>query len=381
MPVRLLLLLAAAPLLIGSAREMGQARADVRAAQADLLKLERAAARAKGEADRLAAQRQAAAAAITASEAAISAADARLKLANGKILQQERRIAERRAPAAALVAGVISMGRRPPILGLADSASLDEFIRVRALLDTTLPAIRARTADLSAELEASRRLRAEAALARDGLAKESRLLEQRRQKFAALEASANRQASALGASAIGASDVLTASSESAARAMSDAQRRRAELALAAELGSLPPSPPRPGPIKPARPVLAYMMPASVHVDDGLGSVSDTGIRSRGIMLRTYPGQPVVVPANGRIAFAGPFRRHDGVVIIDHGGGWMTLMTGVRSDLRKGARVERGEPLGRALGPLNLELSTNGRPVSAALIAGSSQLLFIGRKSG
>jgi septal ring factor EnvC (AmiA/AmiB activator) len=90
---------------------------------------------------------------------------------------------------------------------------------------------------------------------------------------------------------------------------------------------------------------------------------------------------VRAPADGTIAFAGAFRRHDGVVIIDHGRGWMTMMTGVRSDRRKGDKVRRGDPLGRALGPIGLELSTNGRPVSAALIAGSSQSLFINGKSG
>ena len=99
------------------------------------------------------------------------------------------------------------------------------------------------------------------------------------------------------------------------------------------------------------------------------------------MLAAYAGQEAVAPADGTIAFAGPFRRHDGVVIIDHGRGWMTLMTGIRTKLRKGERIRLGEPLGRALGPVSVELSTNGTPVSAALIAGASQYLSIGRKSG
>jgi len=114
---------------------------------------------------------------------------------------------------------------------------------------------------------------------------------------------------------------------------------------------------------------------------GLGSVSSNGIRSRGLTLKTFAGQEVMAPADGVVAFAGPFRRHDGVVIIDHGQGWMTLMTGVRCQLGKGARIRLGQPLGRALGPVAVELSTNGTPVSAALIAGSSRLLSIKGKSG
>jgi hypothetical protein len=60
---------------------------------------------------------------------------------------------------------------------------------------------------------------------------------------------------------------------------------------------------------------------------------------------------------------------------------MTLMTGVRSDVAKGERVSAGEPLGRALGPMTVELSTNGTPFSAALIARSSQTVSKTPKSG
>ena len=91
--------------------------------------------------------------------------------------------------------------------------------------------------------------------------------------------------------------------------------------------------------------------------------------------------PILVPADGNLVFAGPYRRHDGIAIIDHGKGWMSLLVGVRPTLAKGARVERGAVLGRALGPLTLELSINGRPQSAALIAGSSQSLSINVNGG
>ena len=82
-----------------------------------------------------------------------------------------------------------------------------------------------------------------------------------------------------------------------------------------------------------------------------------------------------------IAFAGPFRSRNGVVIIDHGGGWMTLLSNVSTPLTVGAKVRRGDPLGRALGEISVELSHRGRPVSAALIAGSSQMLSKPGKAG
>jgi len=90
---------------------------------------------------------------------------------------------------------------------------------------------------------------------------------------------------------------------------------------------------------------------------------------------------VTAPADGVVKFAGPFRDYDGVVIIDHGGGWLSLIVNVASELHPGDRIRLGEGVGRALGPLQVELSQNGRRISPALIAGSSQSLSKGPKGG
>jgi septal ring factor EnvC (AmiA/AmiB activator) len=82
-----------------------------------------------------------------------------------------------------------------------------------------------------------------------------------------------------------------------------------------------------------------------------------------------------------VRFSGPFRDYDGVLIIDHGGGWMSLIVNVGSTLRTGDKVALGQPVGRALGPLQVELSQNGRRISPALIAGSSQSLSKTPKGG
>ena len=361
--------------------ELRQARAEVRAAEADYRRLEKAAAGARDEVARLAAERRAAAAAIAAWEARISAADAEARLADALVADRAARLARRQAPVASLLTGIISMGRRPPLLSIADSTSLDELVRLRALLDTTLPVIRARSAALSAELAEGRRLQQSANRARASLAGARRQLQEQQQKFAALESRAAERAARLGAGLVGASDVMIASAESEALKAGAAGQRRAGLRLAAALGGLPAAPIRPGTQTGPKPPLAYMLPASAPVIEGAGAISDTGIRSRGLTLETRRGQPIAAPAEGRIAFAGPFRRHDGVVIIDHGKGWMTLMTGVATSLRKGQRVGLAEPLGQALGPMTVELSINGAPVSAAIIAGSSQIVSNRGQSG
>ena len=390
---RLALVLAALPMILAAASApvapeavpidvtLKQARAEVRAAETELRRFERAAKSARDEVAKLAAERQAAAAAIAASEAQISAADAQAKLAEARVAERAARLARRQAPVAALLTGIVSMGRRPPLLSIADSASLDELVRLRLLLNTTLPVIRARSASLSAELAESRRLQQSAARARSALAGARSQLKDRQQRFVKLEAEAAERATRLGSGAVGASDVMFATAESEARMTSEASRLRAGIRLAAELGSLPPAPPRPGTASAPTAPLAYRLPASAAVLEGTGSISDTGVRSRGLTLSTHRGQEVIVPADGTIAFAGPFRRHDGVVIIDHGGGWMTLMTGVRTRLRQGDRVKLAEPLGQALGPVTVELSINGTAASAALIAGSSQIVSNRGKSG
>jgi hypothetical protein len=60
---------------------------------------------------------------------------------------------------------------------------------------------------------------------------------------------------------------------------------------------------------------------------------------------------------------------------------MTLIVNVASPLRPGAKVRLGDAVGRALGPLQVELSQNGHRVSPALIAGSSQSLSKAVKGG
>ncbi len=77
---------------------------------------------------------------------------------------------------------------------------------------------------------------------------------------------------------------------------------------------------------------------------------------------TRRGSTVQVPADGIIRFAGPFRDYDGIVIIDHGGGWMSLIVNLASPLARGSRVRSGEPLGRALGPIEVELSSKAPDV-------------------
>lgn len=375
-----LLTLMLAPLAVSSTfarpsppSALAKIRAEAAQAEQEAQRLSTAAGQARGEASRLAADRLAAAAAIAAAEANISAIDADLALREALVRANQERLSAKQAPAAALVAGLVNLGRRPPLVSLADERDLSGMVRMRALLEVAVPRIRAESASLSADLAASRKLAEEARSARRELAEARTSLAKRQQDFAALEAKALDRAARLDAGALGADDRMTVAGEGAASLGNQWEREAAARRLAKSLAALPAAPRRPfAPEQSGEsPPFVLTLPVDAPVIDGLGQVSASGIRSRGTTFAARAGMPVAVPADGTLLFAGPYRRHDGIVVIDHGNGWMSLLIGVRSSAAKGARVVRGTPLGNALGPVTLELSINGRPRSAILLAGTS----------
>jgi septal ring factor EnvC (AmiA/AmiB activator) len=98
----------------------------------------------------------------------------------------------------------------------------------------------------------------------------------------------------------------------------------------------------------------------------MGEVGESGVRAKGLTLAAARGAQVVSPAEGRIAFAGPFRSYTGIVIIDHDNGWATLLTGLdRLSVRPGMKVLQGSPIGRAAGGeprVGVELRHRSAPV-------------------
>jgi len=364
--------------------ELRQARAEQAAAEAEVAKLDQAALQARDEASRLRAQQDAAAQAIEAAEARITASDVQLRLASAFVAAHRQQLAREQRPIASLLAGLATMAERPPLLALADRGGTDELVKVRILLDATLPVIRRKTARLSSELAAGQQLEQRALAAKTELVQGRKDLAARRQQFAALESRAIARSLASGGRALGAGDVAIAAGEDVERLRASEASSRDALRLAGQLAALEPAPPRPaGPEGGAVRLVpfAYVLPANARVIDGLGSVNDSGVQSRGLTLATSRGAPLAAPAAGTVRFSGPYGDYDGILIIDHGGGWMSLIVNVASTLRPGSRVQLGDPVGRALGPIGVELSQNGRRISPALIAGSSATLSKAPKGG
>lgn len=364
--------------------QLKQAQQEAAAAAAEQQRLESAAANARSAADRLRLRETAAARAIDAAEARITAADAAVALIGGRLASQRQQLAREQAPAASLLGGLALMGRRPPLLLLADSKSPEQLVELRLLIDAVLPAIKAKTAALSTQLRSAERLRQQGIAARAEAQRTREDLKDRASELARLEAQTSRVAQATGSEALTAGDVAMARAETVRGLQSDAASIRAARAMAEELTAGGPAPERP--VAPeggasAKPPFRYSLPATGRVVEGFGAVSDSGIRSRGITLDTGRGAAVSAPAAGVVLFSGPFRTYDGVVILDHGHGWKSVLINVATTFPKGTKIAAGQRLGTALGPVEVELLQGGNPASPALIAGSSAMLSNKAKGG
>jgi septal ring factor EnvC (AmiA/AmiB activator) len=363
--------------------DLQRAQLEQRAAEAQEAKLAQAAQSARSDADRFRSEQLAAAQAIEAAEARITTAETGLRLASAYVAAHRQRLAVEQQPVSALLAGLALMADRPPLLALADRNGSDSLVRVRILLGATLPAIRSRTAALSQQLAEGQRLQQAAVAARAELARSRDQLAERQKRFAALGDQAYARALASSGEALSAGDVGLAAGEDVERLRAAETSTQSIRALAAQLaaGDTPPLSPF-APDRPAeRPPFAYQLPAVAAVSEGLDAVNDSGVRSRGITLQTGRGTAVAAPADGIVRYSGPFRDYDGVVIIDHGGGWLSLIVNVSSTLQPGDRVRFGAPIGRATGSIEVDLSHKGQRISPALIAGSSATLSKAGKGG
>jgi len=77
-----------------------------------------------------------------------------------------------------------------------------------------------------------------------------------------------------------------------------------------------------------------------------GSAASDLSQARGILLETRPQAQVVAPFDGRIVFQGPFRSYGQILIIEHRGGYHTVLAGLgRVDAIVGQWLVAGEPVG------------------------------------
>jgi murein hydrolase activator len=353
-----------------NARALAEAKAEAAEAARRSEALERQARQATSEAERARAEAEALAARIQASEADLTAAERRIAIIATLQSAHRARLAERQQPLVRLTGALQVMARRPAALALVQPGSIENIVQARSLLAATVPEIRRRTAAVRADVERSETLRRQAQQARTALLASRSDLQRRRAELAAFEDRQRSQSRALTGLALSESDralVLGEEARSLARLIGT---REFQSRLANRLGSLPPPLPRPGESNGSHSrTLPYRFPVEGRVLTGVGEISEGGVHSRGIRMATAPNAQVLAPAPGRILHAAPFRSYGYVLIIDHGAGWLTVLTDLAtSRVAAGQVVSRGQLLGLAGGTdpqITVELRRNGRPVPFA----------------
>ena len=361
-----------------AAAQIDDARRQSNAARQRAERLESEARRITDEAERTAANSAAVAARIQQTEADIRASEARVALIGDERSALLARLAERQRPLVRLTAALQRLSRRPPALALLKPGSVRETVYMRALLETTLPQIEARTAELRTEIAAGRALAQRSAKAAQALRLNRERLTERQKALAAIETRqrlASREATALASREAERALALTEKARDLSDLMDDISQAGS---LRKELAALP------GPVlRPARPGEArvrqsrsraetanlqqFLLPLDGRLVAGFGERIEGRPQSRGLVLSASPRAQAVAPARGRVAFAGPYSGYGQIVVIEHAGEWTSLVTGLtRLDVRVGERVIAGSPIGLT-GPgdpiVTLELRRDGEPIN------------------
>ena len=344
------------------------------------------AAAAGNEADRLKKRSAALAARIQSAEADISAGEARVALVSRRLAVRRARLAQQQQPLLELAAALQQLSRQPPVSVLAQPGSLTDMVHARAVIDAAMPVIEHRTAGVRRELTLLDATRRQQALALRALSSSKAQLAYRRDALTRLENEGRLRSRELMSSAQLEADRALGLGEKARDIVDLMDALEADGAVRAELVQLAGPLPRPrntqGNIASAPPSVAteaeltqgaYRLPVVGRIVAGLGEVNASGVRSRGVTIAARPGGQVVAPAPGRVGFAGDYRGYGKIVIIDHGGGWVSLLTGmIALSVGVGDTVDAGAPIGRAGSGdsrITVELRRGGRPVDIVAMIG------------
>lgn len=264
---------------------------------------------------------------------------------------------------AAVLASLARLSRQPPVTMVTGPNAALDLARSSILLTAIVPGLEARGRAAVAELQSVRVLRERIGTEEGELGHALRQYEIERIRLAALLEQRTRDAA------------------QAQTAQQDERARIGRLAAEAEdlrelLGRLEAAPPASGegPPEGTRPFAEARgrlpLPARGKVIRTWGEMDPLGLPARGLTLEIVAAAQVVAPYDGRIVFADAFRSYGQLLILDHGGGYHTLVAGLsRIDGQVGQWLLAGEPVGQAsLGEngkstLYVELRRNGEPIN------------------
>lgn len=304
---------------------------------------------------------------IQAAEARVSGIEGRLATLTQTETAIRRSLEARRGLVAEVLGSLQRMGRRPPPALLVRPEDMLDAVRSSILLGAVLPELKSETEALAGDLGELIRLRTLASGERESLARDlaalvkdraelALLVDARRQELAKREAGfaeEQQRGAALAGRAQSLRDLLgrlEADEQLRSRALAEEQAARNDPRIAqlkeriAALSGKDPAKLAPraafGDLKGALP-----MPVAGSVLRGYNAPDGVGGTQKGVALGTRSGAVVSSPADGWVAFAGPFRTYGQLLIVNAGGGYYVLLAGMeRINVSVGQFVVAGEPV-------------------------------------
>jgi len=286
-----------------------------------------------------------------------------------KLLEQER------ADFAQVLYALERLARFPPEAMIAQPSSPADTVRTAILLRSLVPEVERRAARVRYEVESLGRAREQARERRQQLATERESIERETTVLNDLMAE-KRQLIQRTAAERKASDERLAQLRREAGNLRDLvdrldRDRKAEAQKVAAQAARPTPVPS---VLTGTPITARQgslpMPVVGTLAGQFGETNANGVKLRGIRIASRPGAQVIAPHEGTAVYAGEFRGYGQLLIIEHSGGYHTLLAGMaRIDSEMGSQVLSGEPVG-VMGSgttgqpvLYLELRRGGRPIN------------------
>jgi len=340
--------------------------------------------------------RVAAAAMLRQAEDALSEASARVADLTRQRADAEARLAARAAALAPMLPVIERLSLYPAETLLAVPMPPEQAVRGVLVLGALTRTLERQAVDLRAEQGEVASLRAEVDAALPGLAQAQAAQGRLAQSLDASIANAHRlhrvaEDAANDAARRAAADAARAQTIRAAIARIEAERSSAEDKARADAAAA--AAPKPGDDAPAgtesrqrvlvQPQAGGLVagrqltaPVAGLIVRAFGAATDAGPAS-GVSYLAPPNARVVSPCGGRVVFAGPFRSFGLLAIVDCGGGYHFVMSGLdRLDVQVGQAVQPAEPVGimpswdpqdatETRPTLYLELRKDGAPVNPA----------------
>ena len=285
---------------------------------------------------------------VQAQEAHMTRIEEKLQVLHTDVTERRKRLKLSHKQMQGTLAAIERLSRNPPeALFLAPGKPIN-VVRSATLLRAAVPRIHLRARNLQKEVNELDTLQTEMLAQFEKMATATQALETERQKMRALvarKASLRRLTDVEKARITRRVAQLTAQAKSLRDLFNTLQKNGVKNKRPIQ---------KPKTRKNKYPVAIRIFPASGGVRlpargvivKSYGQSSGRGNTAKGLTIAARAGAQVIAPFDGRVAFSGPFRGYGKIIIIEHRGGYHTLLAGLgRLDSSLGQWLLAGEPIG------------------------------------